>query len=460
MVGRKKNNIKTLFQFRPVRYLILKLRFPRDQENIQTAIRSIKSAANLTGPNLWVLVAAIFLASLGLNTNSTAVIIGAMLISPLMGPITGFGLGLATDDLFLVKKSVRNFIVMVFMSVVTSAIFFLLSPVKEAGSELLGRTSPTIYDVLIAFFGGVAGIIASASHLRNSTVIPGVAIATALMPPLCTMGYGLSILSWKYIFGAFYLFMINSVFISLATYFIVHILKYPRAELTEPVKRKRIHSLMTVIIVLMIAPSIYLTFHIVKKYFYQQRVESFIKDVVQDDQHIVVTSKFVYNPGRSTLELVMVGEPYDSLQRVELNQKMAAYGISGCELVIYQGPDSRAAVKNVFDVLHSDVEVQRMSIKEMYIRMDSLQRGMNGAVLPDSLQIKLAKEVYAADSSLLRLTVQRSLSFNPALNRNDTLWYVQTAFKNELSPFRRAQLEAWLKGRLQSFNVRLRIEEP
>ncbi len=450
----------SLFRFRPVRYLLIKLRFPRDPENVQTAIRSIRSATNLTGPSLWVLVAAIFIASLGLNTNSTAVIIGAMLISPLMGPITGFGLGLATDDISLVKRAVRNFIVMVFMSVATSTLFFLISPVKEAGSELLGRTSPTIYDVLIAFFGGVAGIIASASRLRNGTVIPGVAIATALMPPLCTMGYGISTLSWKYIFGAFYLFIINSVFISLATYMVVNILKYPSVKETEPGRRKRIHSLMTVIVVLMIAPSIYLTFHIVKKYFYQQRVESFVRNVIQDDQHIVVTSKFKYNPGRSTLELVMVGDAYDSLQKVALNQKMIEYGLSGCELILYQGPDSRAAVKNVFDVLHSDAEVQRMTIKEMFIRMDSLQRGMNGAVLPDSLQIKLAKEVYATDSTLLRLTLQRSFSYNPAQNRNDTLWQVQAAFKNELSPLRRAQLEAWLKGRLQSFHVRLRIEEP
>ncbi len=460
MTDRRKNNSLSLFRFRPLRYLLLKLRFPRDPENVQTAIHSIKSAANLTGPSLWVLVAAIFIASLGLNTNSTAVIIGAMLISPLMGPITGFGLGLATDDIFLVKKSIRNFVVMVFMSVATSTIFFLLSPVKEAGSELLGRTSPTIYDVLIAFFGGVAGIIASASRLRNGTVIPGVAIATALMPPLCTMGYGISILSWKYIFGAFYLFMINSVFISLATYFVVNILKYPRAEVKEPVRRKRIHSLITVIVLLMIAPSIYLTFHIVKKYFYQQRVESFVKNVLQDESHIVVTSKFVYNPGRSKLEVVMVGDAYDSLQKEDLRDRMASYGLSNCELILYQGPDSRAAAKNIFETLNSDVEVQRMSIKEMYIRMDSLQRGMNGAVLPDSLQIKLAKEVYASDSSLLRLTVQRSLSFNPALNRDDTLWQVQAAFKNELLPLRRAQLEAWLKGRLQSFNVRLRLEEP
>lgn len=176
--------------YRNYRIILRKLRLPRDKENIAITTENIKNSAVLTGVNLWVLVGAILTASLGLNINSTAVIIGAMLISPLMGPIMGFGFGLGTNDGNLLNKSIRNFIIMVVISVTASTIFFLVSPVKEAGSELLGRTSPTIYDVLIAFFGGMAGIIAGASKLRSGNVVPGVAIATALMPPLCTMGYG------------------------------------------------------------------------------------------------------------------------------------------------------------------------------------------------------------------------------------------------------------------------------
>jgi len=209
---------------------LAKIRLPRDKENIEITTENIKNGAVLTGVNLWVLVGAVFIASLGLNTNSTAVVIGAMLISPLMGPIMGLGLGLGTNDFTLVNKSIRNFLIMFVLSVTASSLFFLISPVKEAGSELLGRTSPTVYDVLIAFFGGMAGIIAGASKLRNGNVIPGVAIATALMPPLCTMGYGISHLNWQYTAGAFYLFMINSVFIALATYFIVSLLNQKRTN--------------------------------------------------------------------------------------------------------------------------------------------------------------------------------------------------------------------------------------
>lgn len=445
-------------RFRMIRYFLLKLRFPRDTHTFETSSRIIKAAVNLSGPNLWVLVAAIFIASLGLNTNSTAVIIGAMLISPLMGPIIGFGLGLGTDDVQLIKKSIRNFIVMVFMSVATSTLFFVISPVKEAGSELLGRTSPTIYDVLIAFFGGLAGIIAGSSRLRSSNVIPGVAIATALMPPLCTMGFGLANLQWNYVFGAFYLFIINSVFISLATYFVVTLLKYPRVSVGNLLKRRRVHFFISVLVVLMIVPSVYLTFHIVKKYFYKQRAELFVQKEVQDKDHVVVTSRFEYRPGHSLLELVMLGEPYDSLQLLALKDKMKQYGLDKCHLQLYQGPDSREAVKGVFDALSSDVQVQSLSIKEMYIKLDSLHRGMNGAILPDSLQIKLAKEVYTLDSSLQRLTLQRSLGFNPSVNRHDTLWKVTASFKEVLNNSKQELLEAWLRNRLQSPNVILQLQ--
>lgn len=447
-----------IFKSKPLRYLLLKLRFPRSKENIEITVKTIHAGATLTGPNLWVLMAAIFIASLGLNMNSTAVIIGAMLISPLMGPIIAFGLGLGTDDISLIKKSTRNFITMVVISAAASTLYFFISPVKEAGSELLGRTSPTIYDVLIAFFGGLAGIIAGSSTLRSSNVIPGVAIATALMPPLCTMGYGLSNLRWEYVFGAFYLFMINSVFIALATYFVVTILRFPSVNQSETGGKTKKHFMITFIIILMILPSVYLTFHIVKKYFYKQNAEAFVLNEVQDKDHIVVTSKFTYKPGNSLLELVMVGEAFDSLQTEELKTKMKSYGLEDCRLTLYQGPDSRAAAQGLFDELHSDMQVQRLSIKEMYIKMDSLKRGLNGALIPDSLQLKIAGEIYKTDTTLHRLNLERSLSYNPALNKNDTLWKVTAAFTGLVTPDKRMSLEAWLRTRLQSPNVILVTE--
>ncbi|HSK14365.1 MAG TPA: DUF389 domain-containing protein, partial [Phnomibacter sp.] len=202
-----------------ITYVKFKLRLPRDRDNMETTIELVRGSATMTGSNLWVLVTAIFTASLGLNVNSTAVIIGAMLISPLMGPIMAIGMGVAIHDFGLVYRALKNFLLAVGISILASSIYFFISPLKVPGSELLARTSPTIYDVLIATFGGLAGIIAGSSKLRQSNVIPGVAIATALMPPLCTVGFGIANLNPTYIFGAFYLFFINTVFISLSTYF-------------------------------------------------------------------------------------------------------------------------------------------------------------------------------------------------------------------------------------------------
>lgn len=444
--------------FRFFRFIFRKLRLPRDKENISITIENIRNSTVLTGVNLWVLVGAIFIASLGLNTNSTAVVIGAMLISPLMGPIVGFGLGLGINDFLLVKKALRNFTVMVLLSVATSTIFFLISPVKEAGSELLGRTSPTIYDVMIAFFGGLAGIIAGASKLRSGNVVPGVAIATALMPPLCTMGYGISHLNWQYTAGAFYLFMINSVFIALATYLIVNLLRYPSVEESDPKRKKTMRVVLPVIVILMIAPSIYLTYHIVKKYFYTQNAERFVNNEVRDGEHIVVTSKMNYQPGKSQLEIVVVGETYDSLQMVTLKEKMKKYDLTNCNLILYQGPNSRAAAEGMFNELNSHVQLTQSSIKDIYLTIDSLQRKINKVAVMDSLQADIARVIRKSDSTLNRISLQRTFSFNPKRNANDTLWVATVSFQNGMTAEKRELIESWLKRRLKSSFVKLEEE--
>ena len=191
---------------------------------------TIREGISFKGTNMLILVLAIFIASLGLNTNSTAVIIGAMLISPLMGPIIGIGLGIGVQDFELLKRCLRNLLMAAGFSMLTSTIYFLISPVSEGHSELLARTSPTIYDVLIGFFGGGAGIVAIGSKSKGN-VIPGVAIATALMPPLCTAGYGLATFQMNYFFGATYLFLINSIFIALSTFIGVKIMPVTYTQL-------------------------------------------------------------------------------------------------------------------------------------------------------------------------------------------------------------------------------------
>lgn len=214
-----------------------------DKENETEIIKQISSGVTFHGANLWVLIFAVFIASLGLNVNSTAVIIGAMLISPLMGPISGMGLAVGIDDFNLLKRSVKNYLVATVISVITAMIYFIISPISEAQSELLARTSPTLYDVLIAIFGGAAGILALCTKGKGN-VIPGVAIATALMPPLCTAGYGLAVGEISFFFGAFYLFFINTVFIALSTFIGVRMLRFQRRTFADAAALQRVRKYM------------------------------------------------------------------------------------------------------------------------------------------------------------------------------------------------------------------------
>ena len=445
-----------------VRYVIRKLRLPNDEENIQTSIDSIRESAIISNANRWVLVCAIFIASLGLNTNSTAVIIGAMLISPLMGPIMGFGLGLGINDISLVRSSVRSFLLMVATSLATSTVFFLISPMKDAGSELLGRTSPTLYDVLIAFFGGIAGIIAGASRLRKSNVIPGVAIATALMPPLCTMGYGLASFQWNYFFGAFYLFMINAVLIAIATYLIVSLLDYPNVNRLESGGKRKIYWIISVIIVLVMAPSIYLTYHIVRKYIEKQNAEAFVAKEVQNPGHIVVTSKFEYRPKGSKLELILLGNMIDSTEKMQLTERMKdKYGLSNCDLILHQGPDSREAAREFFSSLSTDVATQNLSIKDLYLRIDSMQQLIDHTSI-DTLQLNVAKEWKQRDTLLRRLSLQPEYFYDPSTQLRDTSWQVTAIYEiGKPSPVAASEWETWLGIRLRNrVQLNFRSVEP
>lgn len=229
--------------------IIDKFRLLHEKEDYSIVIDSIGKGAVFKGTNLWVLIFAIFIASLGLNINSTAVIIGAMLISPLMGPIMGIGLSVGINDLPLLKKSLYNYLVATVTALITSTVFFLVSPLNEAHSEILARTSPNIYDVLIAFFGGLAGIVATASKNKGN-VIPGVAIATALMPPLCTAGYGIATLKLDYAIGAFYLFIINTVFIALSTFITSRFLSFPFTHLPDEKADVRAQRIIWLIVII------------------------------------------------------------------------------------------------------------------------------------------------------------------------------------------------------------------
>lgn len=342
-----------------------------EKEEYDVVIDSLEKAVPFRGTNLWVLIFAILIASLGLNVNSTAVIIGAMLISPLMGPIMGIGLSLGINDLDLLRKSAWNYGFATIVGLITSTVYFLISPLNEAHSEILARTQPTIYDVLIAFFGGLAGVVASTSKLKGN-VIPGVAIATALMPPLCTAGYGLATGTWNYFFGAFYLYLINGVFIALATWLTIKVLNFPVRHLLDVKAESRASRLIWLVTMLTILPSIYLGYVFIQADRFEQKADQFIANETKLPNEYLLNRKV--DPHKKIVDLTFGGAKLTEEQLDTLQMKFEKYLFpEGSELVIHQGfayLDENNMKANVTD------ERQRALIQAQQ-RLDSLQAFSN-----------------------------------------------------------------------------------
>jgi len=270
----------------------------RNETDKAATLHSIKNDISIKGPTAWILICSIFVASVGLNANSIPVVIGAMLISPLMGPILGFGLSIAINDLETLKKSILNFSVMVILSVFTAYLFFSFFPLREESSELLSRTKPDIRDVLIAFFGGLALIIAKTKKGTISTVIYGVAIATALMPPLCTVGYGLATGKASFAVGAMYLFMINTLYIVLATYLIIKLLRFPLIDYVNSKRRRLISRLVTFFSILMLIPAFYTFVGVLYENKFDNSISEFLDfelDGIANKDYLIINSKVEYN---------------------------------------------------------------------------------------------------------------------------------------------------------------------
>ena len=363
-----------------------------EQEREEDTVEAIRKGIVFRGTNLWVLIFATFIASLGLNTNSTAVIIGAMLISPLMGPIMGIGLGVGINDFELIKKAFRNLLIATIFSVLTSTLYFLLSPLNEARSELLARTTPTIYDVLIAFFGGMAGIVASSTKLKGN-VIPGVAIATALMPPLCTAGFGLASGNLSYFFGAFYLFTINSVFIAVATTLGVRLMHFSKKKFMDKEREKKVHRIVYSIIFLTMVPSVYITYNMVKTNIFETNASRFIKNEFNFPNTLVVD-----------------------------------------RYVKTENPDYYMQNK------------QRIASQEEEISV--LRERLNSYLLYDTIGHQVTPEVKILYPSVKSLAISRVIRNQVDSLRADTLYVAIVAFEQRLTEKEEYQFSAWLAARI------------
>ncbi|GAA3931988.1 DUF389 domain-containing protein [Hymenobacter algoricola] len=297
-------------------------------------VARVEDGMSFRGTNLWVLMFAILVASVGLNVNSTAVIIGAMLISPLMGPIVGIGFGAATVEVDLMRRGLKNLFIAAGISLLVSTLYFLLTPLTDAGSELLSRTQPTAWDVLIALFGGAAGAVGLTRRSRGNT-IPGVAIATALMPPLCTAGYGLATAHWSYLFGALYLFFINSVFISLATFLVARILPLPHHTFVSRQRARRVQLAIWAVALLTAVPSVYLAWRIVQRTVFAHNARQFVDEQLNLPGTFVVTRRI--EPETRTINVLLTGETLTRAQLSKARNELARYRLPNAQLTVRQG---------------------------------------------------------------------------------------------------------------------------
>ena len=425
-----------------------------DKTDETAIVEQISDGVTFRGANLWVLIFAIFIACLGLNLNSTAVIIGAMLISPLMGPIIGMGLAVGRADLELLKRSLTNYGVSTVISVLTAALYFQLTPLTEAQSELLARTSPTLYDVLIALFGGAAGILALSTGGKGN-VIPGVAIATALMPPLCTAGYGLAMGEWSFFFGACYLFFINTVFIALATYVGVRLLQFKPKQFVDKARLAVVNRYIAVIVVVTMLPAVYMTTQIIRQSVFENRVKQFVKQELNQPGTRILSEQA--DRETKTLDVVALGAalPNDMIEAAR--QRLADYQLADYQLNVIQGAqsDSLLLARNNAgtqqslsgqDQQHLVLQTERVAQLERetadYRRLDALAREIGGevkAVCPKVESIGLSKITETpVDSGAVRsyvLAVANSRTPLPATDRD--------------------RLAKWLKVRTQADSLRL-----
>ena len=450
---------KGVFDNRIKRFFIRNLDVWNEKENEADTIESIKKGVEFKGTNLWVLIFATFIASLGLNTNSTAVIIGAMLISPLMGPIMGFGLGLGITDFDLIKRSFRNFATATLFSVITSTLYFLLSPISEAQSELLARTQPTVYDVLIAFFGGLAGIVASSTKSKGN-VIPGVAIATALMPPLCTAGFGLATGNLYFFFGAFYLYFINTVFISLATYLVVKILKYPKQIFLDKQKEKKVTHYIGIIVFFTIVPSLFISYNLIRRSYIKNKVQDFIVEELSFPNTQILNKTITDTRERKEVKVLLIGETIPEATIANARSKMPKYGLEDVHLVVQQGfGQEETDINELKSLLMQDLYKNSEEVLRMQtIQIDSLKRRVEQYQSSSRLTSDLIPEMKVLFPYVTAASCSNTYIVNTETAQPDTVMLVYLKANEKVGDKEQEKIKQWFAARANVKDIKLLIE--
>ncbi|MDR2282254.1 MAG: DUF389 domain-containing protein [Sphingobacterium sp.] len=414
------------------------------EDSKEKVLENVLSNISFRGANLWILACAIVVASVGLNVNSTAVIIGAMLISPLMGPIVGAGFALGTYDFELLKKSLKNLLIATLVSLLVSFVYFVLSPFKETQSELLARTAPNIYDVLIAFFGGLVGVIAI-TRVEKGNPIPGVAIATALMPPLCTAGYGLAIGNASYFAGALYLYTINCFFICISTFLIVKLLKYPKVKFVDAQKEKRITRTVSFLILVMLVPSFYLAYALLQEKKYTQHVGLFVNNEFLDKGYTLIYEKISFNSRPKKIELAFLDKRFSNQELLALNDRLETYEIKDTELHIRQ--DSTDLKQDIL----KEINRQSYNVSEKDFTIQNLRKQLSTYTFDDK---QLIKEITILFPDLAPFSIGKQLVVvNPDSSYHENILLYSA--NKDLEEASKETLENWLKTKLETDKVKV-----
>jgi uncharacterized hydrophobic protein (TIGR00271 family) len=432
----------------------------REDSDRSETVESVRKDINFKGHNAWILIFSIMVASVGLNANSPAVVIGAMLISPLMGPIVGVGLGTAINDGRMLRRSITNMLVMVILSVITSSIYFAITPLQEMGSELAARTEPTILDVLVAIFGGLALIVAKAKKGTISNAIAGVAIGTALMPPLCTAGYGFATGQWLKLAGALYLFFINSVFIALATFLVCKFLRFPMVKYANAKQRKRVNRIATALGILVLIPSIYLFYNLYTETKYVSQARKFVNEVVT---HPGTRAQADWNHEDKKLEVILLGRQVPQPTLDDWTYKFnSEETFEDCKIEFLQ---------NSYTVISdNDEDVERLQeerINDIKLIQNKDQRI---AALERELEFTMASfknlKVLAQEAEYLYPEIS-AISYAPVVGRNQltkafdtvdvfTITYADTLIPQNQKSQIAARMQSWLKFRMDSEKVEVK----
>ena len=438
--------------FRQVLIYLKSLIHIADEIDYENACASIRKNIAFRGTNVFILACAIIIASVGLNVNSIPVIIGAMLISPVMGPILGFGLGLGTEDNPLVKNSLKNFGVMVAISILASTLFFLLSPLSLANpSELLARTQPTIYDVLIALFGGFAGIIET-SRKDKGTVISGVAIATALMPPLCTVGYGISIWNWAYVFGALYLFTINSIFIALATFIAVKYFRFPLVD-TDEQRRRMPKSALYLILLIVILPSIISAISVIKENNFKIHAERVVAENKNLGKCFIYDHKATYSRKSPKLELFLAGETLTNEAKQQIYRSAEEYGITRSQIIFHEDATSMRqefSEKEIVKGIYEQTDKQISQLNDSIAKLTATLSDYQSKEIPVET---ISKELFAQYPDIAEVSLSRGASVHVDGNTANEQIIAFITTSKPMDADLHDRIERWLKVRLNNENV-------